>query len=115
MRPARSAARLPKICPGHQHSKLPQPQTLTFRSSGNSSARLIQPPPARRTPIPIRVIVEGDEHKGLRYSPQPERAQVMKIARAIEDKARELSRESLHEVFDHPRRRGEPQPRTPFA
>ena len=42
--PGRSARLLPKIRPGHQHSKLPQPQTLTCSTCGNSSARLTQLP-----------------------------------------------------------------------
>lgn len=42
--PRRSARRFPNTWPGHQHSKFPQPQTLTFRTFGNSNARFIHAP-----------------------------------------------------------------------
>jgi hypothetical protein len=44
--------------------------------------------PSWRANIPIRMIIERNDDDGLRDSPNPKRAQIMKIARAIKDKRR---------------------------
>src|SRR5580700_10958378 len=71
--------------------------------------------PCRRPNVPVRMIVERNQGEWLRDSAKPERAQVMEVARAIQEEWRDALRELLVKLFDQPRRRGKPQARTPLA
>ncbi len=69
--------------------------------------------PARRTHIPIRVIVEGNERDRLVRRSKPQSGQMMKVARAVEDKFRELRFDLAIKLLDRPRRSGEAEVRSP--
>jgi len=83
-----------------------------FQSSIHPSAAA----PFRRTHVPIRVIIEGDKGDRLGDTLNPERSQIMKIARAVEQKrGRKLYFIFSVKLSDQPRRRGETQFRSPTA
>src|SRR5262245_55289111 len=71
--------------------------------------------PSRRRDRPIGMIIKRNEDELLHDSTKPERAQVMKVARAIKKKWRDAFRKFSIKSFDDPRRRTKPQTRTPFA
>ena len=56
--------------------------------------------PARRPHIPVRMIIERNENKGLRHASNPKCAQMMKIARAVEKKRRKFAANFLIELFN---------------
>src|ERR1700744_4345433 len=60
--------------------------------------------PLRRTNVPVRMIIERNQENPLRDSTNPKRAQVMKIARAIEQKRRDAPGKFPVELFDQSRR-----------
>jgi len=70
--------------------------------------------PTRGADIPVRMIVEGHEHERLGKPANPEAAQVMEIAGAINKKRREPRIELAKKFLDQPRGRGETQTRPPF-
>src|SRR5207244_8639813 len=45
--------------------------------------------PARRTDIPIGMIIEGNERYWFAHGSKPQSGQMMEVARAVEDKFRE--------------------------
>jgi hypothetical protein len=60
------------------------------------------------------MIVKGYEKQGFGNKTQPERRQVMKIARAVEEEwRRQIARPLTTELFDQAWRRGETQLRSP--
>src|SRR5205823_10467481 len=61
--------------------------------------------PARRADIPIGVIVEGNESDRFGRRSKPQAGQMMKVARAIKDKFRELRFDLGGIVLDHCRGR----------
>ena len=63
--------------------------------------------PFWRADVPIRMIVERNDDDGLRNSPNPKRAQIMKIAGPIKQEGRNLWRELTVKFLDHARWRGE--------
>src|SRR5262245_568530 len=72
--------------------------------------------PFRRAHVPIRVIVKRDENHGLGHAPNPERSQIMKITRAVENKWRhKLCFVFAVKLCDQTQRRGEAQFRPPIA
>ena len=56
--------------------------------------------PFWRSNIPVGMIIKRNENNRLRDSTKPKRAQIMKIARAIEDERRELRIELAVKFFD---------------
>ena len=71
--------------------------------------------PSRRANIPIWMIIERDYDNLLREAPKPERAQMVKIARAVQNKWRELRFHLPIKLLHHPRRRREAQKGSPFS
>ncbi len=70
--------------------------------------------PARRTNIPIGVIVEGNERDRFMRRSKPQAGQMMKVARAVKDKFRELRFDLAIKLFDRSWRSGEAEARSPF-
>ena len=99
----------------------------TLKTSAAPNRNVLQPPeleraidpaaagPCRRTNVPVRMIIERNQDEWLRDSAKPERAQVMEVARAIQEEWRDALRKLLVKLFDQPRRRGKAQARTPLA
>jgi len=56
--------------------------------------------PSRRAHVPIRMVIERDEHERLRQASNPKRTQMMKVARAIDEKRREAWAEFVEKSFD---------------
>ncbi len=80
--------------------------------------RAINPAPAtpfRRAHIPIRVVVEGDDHCGGLGASRPERAEVMEIAGTEEKKWRKVIAHCGVEGLDDSRRRRKAKLRSPCA
>ena len=71
--------------------------------------------PFRRRYSPIRVIIERDKDEWLIDLAKPNRGQIMKIARAVENEWREAPRKFMSKRFDDSGRRAETQARPPFA
>jgi hypothetical protein len=56
--------------------------------------------PFRRTNVPVRVIIKRNENDWFIQPPKPERAEVMKVARAIKNKRRKFLIEPAVEFLD---------------
>src|SRR2546429_9098431 len=70
--------------------------------------------PARRTHIPIGVIVEGNERDRFVRRSKPQPGQMMKVTRAIKDKFRELRFDLAIKLVDHCWRSREADARAPL-
>jgi hypothetical protein len=69
--------------------------------------------PARRAHVPVRMIIEGNEHERIAQPPHPERAQVMKITGTVNKERCEPPFVFTIKLFDQPRGRGEAKSRPP--
>src|SRR4029077_8726478 len=70
--------------------------------------------PFRRPHVPVGMVIERDENYLVGNRTHPERCQVVKVARAVEQEGRREFPSPLPiELFDQPRRRGETQARPP--
>src|SRR5207248_5761001 len=63
--------------------------------------------PFRRANVPVRVIIKRNQNDGFTQSPQPKRAEIMEIARAVENEWPNFLSEFAVEFFDYPLRRRE--------
>jgi hypothetical protein len=70
--------------------------------------------PARRAQVPIRMIIERDEHERLGDPANPERAEVMKIPRPVDKKFGQPAGVLAKKILDQTCRRGETQTRPPL-
>lgn len=112
------------FCPAIS-KKLSWPPALKIAAAPNADAphmrelqRTIDPAAAApfwRTNVPIGMIVERNNDERLPDTPDPERAQMVKIARAIKQKWREPRFKFAIELVDQPRRHGEAKLRPPLA
>ena len=97
--------------------KLSRPPALKIAAAPNADAphmrelqRAIDPAaatPFRRANVPIGMIIERNDDERLRDAANPERAQMVKVARAVKQKWREPRFEFAIELVDQARRRGE--------
>jgi len=71
--------------------------------------------PAGRTHIPIRMVVERNEHERFGKPANPKATQVMKVAGTVNEKRTETRADVAKEFFDQARRRREAQARPPVA
>jgi len=105
--------------------KLSWPPALKIAAAPNADApymrelqRTIDPAaaaPLRRANVPIGMIVERNNNERLRDTADPERAQMVKVARAVKQKGREPRLKFAVELVDQARRRGEAKLRPPLA
>lgn len=80
--------------------------------------RAIDPPatsPFRRRDRPVRMIIERNKDPRFGPASEPKRAQIMKIARAVENKRREPRFDIAIKLFDDSRGRAETQFGSPLA
>ena len=71
--------------------------------------------PAGRAHVPIRMVIEGDEDERFAQPSNPQRGQVMKVARAINQEWPDSRSVFAKKILDQTRRRGETQTRAPFS
>ena len=62
--------------------------------------------PFRRANIPVGMIIEGNNDHRLRHPAQPERSEIMEVARTVEDERRESRFVFAVKIFYQRRRRG---------
>src|SRR5437870_8600024 len=93
--------------------KLMRPPALEISAAPNGDLpdvrqleRAIDPAaatPARRADIPIGMIIKGDERDRFVCRSKPQSGQMMKVARAVEDKLAEFRSDLAIKLFDRPR------------
>ena len=104
--------------------KLTRPPALEISATPNTETphlrklqRTIDPTaatPFRRSHIPVRMVIERDDNDRLADLPNPECGQVMKIARAVEQKWRKAAFEFAIKFLDQTRWRRKSKLRSPF-
>lgn len=71
--------------------------------------------PFGRANVPVRMIIERDEHDWFVSPPNPERGKMVKISRAVQNKSAKLRCDFLEEGFDKTWWRGKTKMRPPLA
>src|SRR5438105_15355312 len=104
--------------------KLMRPPTLEIPATPNRDLpdmrqlqRAIDPAaatPARRSDIPIGMIIERNERERFVHRSKPQSGQMMKVTRTVQNKFADLRPDFAIKLFDGPRRSRKAQVRSPL-